>query len=129
MREKIKIPLLTVLFAIIIPLYPVDNTKLQMKYQKFLQVETKEAREMISSFSYEELLSIMQKQKRIQSRKVNRTYWLIEAYFIRHADRVANDKLFYLFLSVISLFSLLIGFVIATYVRQNKALKMLGKEI
>ena len=78
------------------------------------------ARSQLLKFSDAELESVFNEYKNGKSTVEQRKLWLISELEARKADRIAGERLFYLFLAVVLLVVLILSFSLKTYQLQKK---------
>ncbi len=88
-----------------------DATALSKKKHNFYSADTQEAKGRMADFTEAELEQILNEYKNGKTIMEQRTLWLIGELEARKADRVAADRLFYLFLAVVLTVTLILGFV------------------
>ncbi len=98
----------------------VENPQLQKSLENFLNSDTEDARRLLRSFTREELLEIFSAYRQTKSVQEQRYLWLIEEFHEREADRVAAERLWYVFLAVTLLMTGIFTFSLLTYFTQRK---------
>lgn len=93
--------------------------ELAQKTQKFLGAQTAESRAMMPAFSDDELQKISQAFRKSHSTEEQRIFWLAEESYRRNAERVAAERVRYLYYAVLAAFAILAGFSVLTY-RQSR---------
>lgn len=93
--------------------------KLAAATQEFLDSDTAKARAAMSKFSDEDLQRITNIFKKIHSNSEQRIFWLVEESYRRNAERVAAERIRYLYLAVLAALGIIGLFSILTY-RQAK---------
>ncbi|MCS6984388.1 MAG: hypothetical protein NZM25_04555 [Leptospiraceae bacterium] len=84
---------------------------------EFLETDTERAREMLRQFSDKELLDYYNQYLEAKNLKERRYLWLIEEYYHRQADRTAQERLIYLFLALLLLFTFIALYSVLSYRR------------
>lgn len=93
--------------------------------QAFLNAETAEARNLLSGFSYQALENYTDQYMNSgnnQNIKEARKLWLVEEYYKRKADKIASERLFYVFLAVTLLTLLILVLTFRIYQMQKNLL-------
>ena len=88
---------------------------------KFLSAPTGDARAQMAQFSDEDLQKITTAFKKEHSASDQRIFWLSEELYRRNAERVAAERIKFLYLAVVAAFIILTGFALLTY-RQSRRL-------
>jgi cell division protein FtsL len=91
--------------------------------QVFLNAETTEARNLLSGFSFamlEKYTNQYMSAPNMKNIKEARKLWLVEEYYKRKADKVASERLFYVFLAVTLLMLLILVLTFRIYQMQKK---------
>lgn len=87
----------------------------------FLSAPTGDARAQMAQFSDEDLQKITTAFKKEHSASDQRIFWLSEELYRRNAERVAAERIKFLYLAVVAAFIILTGFALLTY-RQSRRL-------
>ena len=95
------------------------------KLDTFLKAPTEEAQNQLKYFKSTELQTIWNSYKNEKTLEEQRKLWLIEEYFKRESDRIASDRLMYLFWAVLLLLSFIFGTLIFLYYKQTALSKKL----
>lgn len=93
--------------------------KLAVTTQEFLEADTAKARVAMSKFSDEDLQRITNSFKKVHKNSEQRIFWLVEESYRRNAERVAAERIRYLYLAVLAALGIIGLFSILTY-RQAK---------
>ncbi|MCS6971533.1 MAG: hypothetical protein NZL89_00775 [Leptospiraceae bacterium] len=96
---------------------------LRPRVEKFLEAETAEARSTLAQFSDAELEKISQAFKKSHSTSEQRLFWLSEEFYRRNAERVAQERIYYLYAAVLAAVAVLLIFAIFTYRRARQLAK------
>lgn len=99
------------------------SAKQMEKFEEFLHLPTNKAQDFISKFSDEELTKIWDTYKQEKPVKEQRIFWLLEAEANRKADKIASERLFYLYVALLFLGILFFVFIFMIYFRQKKFLQ------
>jgi len=115
MKKLVLLMFATALFA-----HDFEEDSLSPKVREFLKAETAAARTKLAGFSDDELQQVVQTFKKSLSKPEQRLFWLSEEYYRRNAERVAAERIRYLFAAVIAALAIITSFSILTYMRQKK---------
>ena len=99
----------------------IENNKINL----FFKASTEEARNQLKYFKNTELLDVWNEYKKSKTIEEQRNLWLIEEYYMRESDRIASDRLSYLFLAVLLLLSFIFTTLIFIYKKQDNISKKL----
>ncbi|MCS6972799.1 MAG: hypothetical protein N2Z22_09115 [Turneriella sp.] len=110
---------------ILLPLFAEFDTgmlpaALRTRVDKFLEAETTEARGMLAQFTDAELEKITQAFKKSHDTSEQRLFWLTEEFYRRNAERIARERIHYLYAAVLAAIAILLVFTILTYRRAKK---------
>ncbi|MDH4261517.1 MAG: hypothetical protein OEV78_00570 [Spirochaetia bacterium] len=127
-NKKIRMAATIILMFKVSTLYSQDTGKSEdeKSFELFYNAETKEARNILSGFSFEMLENFTNqymssdKMQNVQNIKESRKFWLIEEYYKRKADKTAADRFFYVFLAVTILLLLIFILTFRIYQMQKK---------
>ena len=95
--------------------------KLATETQSFLGADTARARTRMAAFSDEDLQRISTAFKKSHSAADQRIFWLTEELYRRNAERVAAERIRYLYFAVLAALAIIAGFSAMTYVQTRKA--------
>lgn len=112
--------ILPIYFIAALAVMAFDAEDYSPKTKQFLQSDTSQARTQIASFSDEELLQATQTFKKDHSKAEQRIFWLSEEYYRRNAERVAAERIRYLFFAVVAALGIITVFSILTYSRSRR---------
>lgn len=87
---------------------------------KYLSGSTSEARAQMAAFTDENLQKISNAFKKSHTASDQRLFWLSEELYRRNAERVAAERIRYLYYAVLSAFFILTGFAFLTW-RKNSS--------
>lgn len=87
--------------------------------QQFLDADTASARAGMARFSNEELETIVTAFKKSHSKKEQRLFWLSEELYRRQAERVAAERIRYLYLAVLAALAIILVYSILSF-RQSR---------
>lgn len=91
------------------------GTELAARTDKFLTGTTAEARAQIAGFSDVDLQKIANEFKKSHSTAEQRLFWLSEELYRRNAERVAAERIRYLYYAVLAALLILMGFAFMTW--------------
>lgn len=97
--------------------------KLSGKVQTFFATDTGRARTQIAAFSDEELQKVTTEFKKAHPAAEQRIFWLIEESYRRNAERVAAERMKFLFIAVLAALGIIAGFTGLTYARTRNLAK------
>lgn len=97
------------------------------KLNKFMSLPAAGARSYSAEFSDNELLEIWNAYKQSKEIREQRLLWLIEEYESRRHDRIAQERLIYLFLALIFMNGLVWLMMILTYRSQKKVERQISE--
>jgi hypothetical protein len=89
--------------------------ELRARVREFLRAETAAARSSMAKFSDDELQKITTAFKKSHSKEEQRLFWLSEELYRRNAERVAAERIRYLYLAVLAALGLITAFSILTF--------------
>jgi hypothetical protein len=89
--------------------------ELRARVREFLSAETAAARSSMAKFSDDELQKITTAFKKSHSKEEQRLFWLSEELYRRNAERVAAERIRYLYLAVLAALGLITAFSILTF--------------
>jgi hypothetical protein len=93
---------------------------LAAKTREFLGSDTASARGQMTKFSDEDLQRVTNRFKKNHSSDEQRLFWLTEELYRRNAERVAAERIHYLFYAVVAALSILVAFTALTYAKTRK---------
>lgn len=94
--------------------------ELSQRTLQFLQTETAAARSAMANFSDDELQKITNAFRKTLPKAEQRLFWLSEELYRRNAERVAAERIRYLFLAVLAALAIITAFSVATFRRANR---------
>lgn len=94
--------------------------KLAAEVQKFFGAETGRARSQMAAFSDEDLQKITTAFKRSHPASEQRLFWLIEESYRRNAERVAAERIRFLYIAVLLALGIIAAFAGLTYIQTRK---------
>ena len=97
----------------------------EQKLKYFLEANTQKSTSILSSFSDNELESFWNIYKDKKTLKEKRIFWLLNEYHSRKANKIATNRLIYLFMAMFLLFSLILIFLYTIISQQKKILSKL----
>ncbi len=97
----------------------------EQKLKYFLEANTQKSTSILSSFSDNELESFWNIYKEKKTLKEKRVFWLLNEYHSRKANKIATNRLIYLFMAMVLLFSLILIFLYTIISQQKKILSKL----
>jgi hypothetical protein len=97
--------------------------KLAIEARSFLDADTSRARTKMAAFSDEDLQRISTVFKKSHSADDQRIFWLTEELYRRNAERVAAERIRYLYFAVLAAMMIIAGFSAMTYAQTRKARK------
>lgn len=83
--------------------------------REFLDAETAAARSGMAKFSDDDLQKITTAFKKSHSKKEQRLFWLSEELYRRNAERVAAERILYLYFAVLAALGLITAFSYLTF--------------
>lgn len=113
----------------IAPVYSQSPSGGEDLIQEYLNAETTEARNLLSGFSFELLENYANEYTSSKDIKESRKLWIVEEYYKRKADKTASDRLFYVFLAVTLLMSLIFLLTFRIYQMQKNLSKQDGEDL
>lgn len=91
----------------------------------FTALETNEAREFMRRMSSNDLIEIWQAYTQNKPLIEKRLTWLIEEYYMRQANKVAEERLVFLFAGVMLMILLIAAMMFIVYHKQKNLEKMI----
>lgn len=88
--------------------------------QKFFAAETGRARAQMAAFSDEDLQKITTAFKKAHPASEQRLFWLIEESYRRNAERVAAERIRFLYIAVLLALGIIAAFAGLTYAQTRK---------
>ncbi len=88
---------------------------LAARTEKFLSTSTAEARAQIAAFSDADLQKVTNEFKKSHATSERRIFWLSEELYRRNAERVAAERIRYLYYAVLAALLILMGFALMTW--------------
>ena len=122
---QIKSSLLALVFVVPVAVGAADfettnlGPDLGARTDKFLAGSTAEARAQIASFTDNDLQKVAHEFKKSHSTAEQRIFWLSEELYRRNAERVAAERIRYLYYAVLAALLVLTGFAFMTW-RQSR---------
>ncbi len=95
--------------------------KLASETRAFLDADTGRARARIATFSDEDLQRITTVFKKAHRPEEQRLFWLTEELYRRNAERVAAERIRYLYFAVLAALAIIAGFTAMTYAQTRRA--------
>lgn len=95
--------------------------KLATPVKNFLEADTAAARSGMAAFSDEDLQKIVNAFKKSHSSADQRLFWLIEESYRRNAERVAAERIRYLYYAVLAALGIIGLFAALTYARSRRS--------
>jgi hypothetical protein len=89
--------------------------ELALRTEEFLRADTVTARSALARFSDEELQKINTAFKKSHSKEEQRLFWLSEEFYRRNAERVAAERIRYLYFAVLAALGLITAFSFLTF--------------
>ena len=94
--------------------------KLAAEVQNFFDAETGRARSQMAAFSDEDLQKIATAFKKVHPAAEQRLFWLIEESYRRNAERVAAERIRFLYIAVLLALGIIAAFAGLTYAQTRK---------
>lgn len=94
--------------------------KLAVTTKDFLEADTAKARAGMTVFSDEDLQKITNSFKKAHGAADQRVFWLAEELYRRNAERVAAERIRYLYYAVLAALAIIAAFTALTYARARK---------
>lgn len=91
------------------------GSELAARTDKFLSGSTAEARSQIAGFSDADLQKVANEFKKSHTTAEQRIFWLSEELYRRNAERVAAERIRYLYYAVLAALLILTGFAFMTW--------------
>lgn len=124
MNMKLKILLVYFLGGIAINAADFDTDslpeKLAAETQRFFDADTGRARAQIAAFSDDDLQRITTAFKKAHAKQEQRLFWLIEESYRRNAERVASERIRFLYIAVLLALGIIAAFSALTYAQARK---------
>lgn len=95
--------------------------KLATPVKNFLEADTAAARVGMAAFSDDDLQKIVNVFKKSHSAADQRMFWLIEESYRRNAERVAAERIRYLYYAVLAALGIIGLFAALTYARSRRS--------
>lgn len=90
------------------------------RVKDFLEADTAKARSSMAGFSDEDLQRIVNAFKKDHAAGDQRMFWLAEELYRRNAERVAAERIRYLYYAVLAALAIIAGFTALTYARTRR---------
>jgi len=118
-------PLLALLFFAAPALYAdfdadILPEKLAATTKEFLSTDTGKARAQMPTFSDDDLLRIVTAFKKSHAKDEQRIFWLVEESYRRNAERVAAERIRFLYYAVLAALGVIALFSALTYRRSRR---------
>ena len=91
------------------------SESLAPRVKDFLEADTAKARSAMAGFNDEELQRIVNAFKKDHASGDQRMFWLTEEFYRRNAERVAAERIRYLYYAVLAALAIIAGFTAFTY--------------
>jgi len=88
--------------------------------REFMKADTAKARGSMAAFSDEDLQRITNAFKKAHGKEEQRIFWLSEELYRRNAERVAAERIRYLYYAVLAALGIIAIFSMLTYARSRK---------
>ena len=88
--------------------------------KNFLEADTGKARSAMATFSNDDLQKIANSFKKSHDASGQRIFWLIEEHYRRNAERVAAERIRYLYYAVLAALAIIAAFTGLTYASARK---------
>ncbi len=95
--------------------------KLANETRVFFDADTGRARARIAAFSDEDLQRITTVFKKGHTAEEQRIFWLTEELYRRNAERVAAERIRYLYFAVLAALAIIAGFTAMTYAQTRRS--------
>ena len=113
----------TVLLILIVITANFAENSVDDRYQEYLKADTNIAKGLLHKFTESELAYLYNKHIEQKNPGQRRNYWLMQSYFERKENRIAEDRLFYLALGLVLLFLMIVSILFALLSSQKKLAK------
>jgi hypothetical protein len=87
--------------------------------REFLKADTAKARAGMAAFSDDDLHRVTNAFKKAHDKKTQRIFWLSEELYRRNAERVAAERIRYLYYAVLAALGIIAAFSMLTYARSR----------
>ncbi|MBS0616736.1 MAG: hypothetical protein JSR44_00995 [Spirochaetes bacterium] len=94
--------------------------KLAATTKEFLSTDTGKARAQMPTFGDDDLQRIATAFKKSHSKEEQRLFWLVEEFYRRNAERVAAERIRYLYYAVLAALGVIALFSALTYRRSRR---------